>query len=85
MGSSWAEIWIFSGKISGKLLTMKKCALLGKFFYRLHLEIVFCSPNFLIYYDRKFFYCDFSFSPSYRSRQKGTEGKFFEAEAAGRG
>ena len=49
------------------------------------IKIVFCSPNFLIYYDGKFFYCDFSFSPSYRSRQKGTEGKFFEAEAAGRG
>ena len=53
----------------------------------LHVElpgdvIVFCSANFLIYYDRKFFYCDFSVSSSYRSRQKGTEGKFFEAEAA---
>ena len=47
--------------------------------------IVFCSPNFLIYYDGKFFYCDLSFSSNYQNRQKGTEGKFFEAEAAGRG
>ena len=61
------------------------CILLWRLLKYLVLTIVFCSPNFLIYCDGKFFYCDFSFSSSYQSRQKGTEGKFFEAEAAGRG
>ena len=48
-------------------------------------QLVFCFPNFLLYYDGKFFYCDFNFSSSYQSRQKGTEGKIFEAKATGRG
>ena len=45
-------------------------------------EIVFCS---VFFYDTSVgnsFDLWFEFFPSYRSRQKGTEGKFFEAEAA---
>ena len=57
------------------------CILLWRLLKYLVLTIVFCSPNFLIYCDGKFFYCDFSFFSSYQSRQKGTKGKFFEAEA----
>ena len=35
--------------------------------------------------EEKFVYVWFEICPSYRSRKKGTEGKFFEAEAVGRG
>ena len=34
--------------------------------------------------EAKFVHVWFEFLPSYRSRKKGTEGKFFEAEAVGR-
>ena len=45
-------------------------------------KMVFCSVFFLWHVWRKIFDLWFEFFPSYRSRQKGTEGKFFEAEAA---
>ena len=49
------------------------------------MEIVFCFENCAGYSEEKFVYVWFEICPSYRSRKKGTEGKFFEAKAAGRG
>ena len=44
--------------------------------------MVFCSAFFLWHLWGKIFDLWFEFFPSYQSRQKGTKGKFFEAEAA---
>ena len=47
--------------------------------------IVFCFDNCAAKSSDKFVLVWLKCCPSYRSRKKGTEGKFFEAEAVGRG
>ena len=48
-------------------------------------KIVFCFDNCAAKSEDKFVLIWLKCCPSYRSRKKGTEGKFFEAEAVGRG
>ena len=47
--------------------------------------IVFCFDNCAAKSEDKFVLVRLKCCPSYRSRKKGIEGKFFEAEAVGRG
>ena len=49
------------------------------------LAIVFCFDNCAAKSEDKFVLVWLKCCPSYRSRKKGIEGKFFEAEAVGRG
>ena len=46
----------------------------------MHANLVFCSDNWAGYSEENFVHFGFWFFPSYRSRKKGTEEKFFEAK-----
>ena len=55
------------------------------FFSNRKSTLVFCFDNCAAKSSDKFVLVWLKCCPSYRSRKKGTEGKFFEAEAVGRG
>ena len=84
MDLSWNTAW---NQMKKRISMMRKSFIqIEKKPYKLRKHtLVFCFNNCAAKSEDKFVLVWLKCCPSYRSRKKGIEGKFFEAEAVGRG